>query len=63
MFEGYREVRPLPPGTEDLVKPFLRMRLAGVAGWLLARTDNPEFREKAPDWAHSLCESIRMLDV
>lgn len=59
--QGYEEFRTLPPGFDELLNPFLRMRLAGISKWLLERTDNPKFRTIAPEWTHSLMESARML--
>jgi len=59
LFEGYARVRPLPPRTEELLNPFLRIRAAGIASWILHRTDNPKFREIAPEFVGSLCQRIR----
>lgn len=62
LLAGYESVKSLPPHTESMVRPFLRMRLGGVATWILKRTDNPAFRETAPQWVRSFCDSIRKLD-
>ncbi len=59
LFEGYVQVRPLPPRTLELLPQFLRLRLASIANWLAGRTDNPEFREMAPTYIAGLCERIR----
>jgi len=59
MFEGYRQVRELPPRTPELLAPFLQLRLAGIANWVLGRTDNPHFREVGADFVHRMCERIR----
>ncbi len=62
MIDGYASIRVLPPDFHRLLNPFLRMRLAGISRWLLERTDNPKFREIAPEWTRLLLESARMLD-
>lgn len=62
MIEGYASIRALPPDFHRLLNPFLKMRLASISKWLLERTDNPKFREIAPEWTRLLLESARMLD-
>jgi Ser/Thr protein kinase RdoA (MazF antagonist) len=59
MFAGYAEVRPLPPGAEALIAPFIQLRYAGVANWVMERSDNPSLREVGPDWIADFCRSIR----
>jgi len=61
MFKGYREIRALPPETSRLISPFLQLRLAGIAGWVLSRSDNPNFRDTGAEFVHRLCERIRIL--
>lgn len=59
MLSGYAEICPLPPDAEALLSPFLRLRLTGVACWIIRRTDNPRMRERAPIIVRQLCEGIR----
>jgi len=59
MLEAYAEVRPLPPRTEELLSRFIQLRAAGVANWILNRTDNPRFRERAGEYVAGFCKSIR----
>jgi len=59
LLNGYSKVRPLPPGTEELLPAFIRLRAAGIANWILNRTDNPMFRERAREYVHGFCTSIR----
>lgn len=59
MFAGYAEVRPLPPGAETLIAPFIQLRYAGVANWVMERSDNPSLREAGPAWIADFCRSIR----
>lgn len=59
LLNGYVKVRPLPPGTEELLPAFIRLRAAGIANWILNRTDNPKFRERAREYVHGFCTSIR----
>lgn len=59
LFAGYESVRPLPPGTREMLVPFLRWRLAGVSHWVLTRTDNPRMRETGHEWVEWMCNQIR----
>ena len=61
MFEGYREIQDLPPDTDDLISPFIQLRLGGIVNWVLARSDNPHFRENGGPFVKSLCDRIRKL--
>jgi Ser/Thr protein kinase RdoA (MazF antagonist) len=61
LFQGYETVRSLPLQTRELINPFLQLRLAGIAGWVLGRADNPEFRENGKEFVNVLCERIRKL--
>ena len=62
MLEGYCSVRPLPPDTENLLDAFIKVRLNGVAHWVLERIDNPALREVGPEWATRFCAGMRKLD-
>jgi Ser/Thr protein kinase RdoA (MazF antagonist) len=59
MFDGYREVRELPIGVEELLGPFIQLRLGGIAGWIIGRADNPRFREEGAAYVNTLCNRIR----
>ncbi|AIE85238.1 phosphotransferase enzyme family protein [Fimbriimonas ginsengisoli] len=59
MLAGYEQVRRLPPGTEERLEPFIRLRLAGICNWILVRTDNPNIREIGANFIGGLCEGIR----
>jgi len=59
MLEGYASVIPLPPDCEKLIAPFIRLRIAGVANWVLERSDNPMIRERAPEWLAMFGRMIR----
>jgi Ser/Thr protein kinase RdoA (MazF antagonist) len=61
MFEGYVEARSLPPRIHDLLSPFIQMRFAGVANWVMERADNPMLRKEGPEWIAGFCRSIRKL--
>jgi Ser/Thr protein kinase RdoA (MazF antagonist) len=61
LLEGYAQVRPLPPGTEELLDPFIRMRLTGVCGWMIDRADNPGLRAMCRNWVHEQCGWIETL--
>jgi len=61
MLAGYESVRPLPPGTRELLTPFIRQRLGGVSEWILSRTDNPKLREIGPSLVSEFCEGMRRL--
>lgn len=61
MLVGYESVRSLPPGTHELLTPFIRQRLGGVSEWILSRTDNPKLREIGPGLVHEFCEGMRRL--
>lgn len=56
---GYAQIRELPPQTRELLSPFLRLRAAGIANWVLGRPDNPWFRENGAGFVHKLCDRIR----
>jgi Ser/Thr protein kinase RdoA (MazF antagonist) len=62
LLAGYRKVRQLPPDTLELLNPFLRHRLAGVADWVLRRIDNPKMREGGGPFVSWLCERISALE-
>lgn len=57
--DGYSSVRTLPPDTEALLNPFLRLRLMNICGWLVTRNDNPGLQAWGRDWAPKLCNQIR----
>jgi Ser/Thr protein kinase RdoA (MazF antagonist) len=61
MLESYQEVRKLPPQTRELLPPFIRLRAAGIANWVLSRPDNPWFRENGAGFVHKLCDRIRVV--
>jgi Ser/Thr protein kinase RdoA (MazF antagonist) len=61
LLDGYKGVRSLPPGTEDLLHPMIRQRLAGVSEWILSRTDNPKLCEIGPGMVHEFCTGLRRL--
>jgi Ser/Thr protein kinase RdoA (MazF antagonist) len=58
-FSGYEEVRPLSPGTHELLGPFIQIRLLGIAHWVMDRLDNPRLRETGGEFIRFLCEGIR----
>jgi Ser/Thr protein kinase RdoA (MazF antagonist) len=59
LLAGYEEVRPLPPQTRERLAPFIRLRLAGIAKWMMDRSDNPRLRERGPWWIEQMCAGIR----
>jgi len=63
MLEGYARHRPLPPLTEELLNPFLQLRLAGVSNWILSRADNPRIRAASKGWIEHMCNSIRSVPI
>lgn len=61
LLTGYTDVAPLPPQTEELLSSFLRLRLTGLAAWVLSRSDNPQLRTGAGRWIGRLAAAIRKL--
>jgi Ser/Thr protein kinase RdoA (MazF antagonist) len=59
MLGGYASVRPLPPEAERLLPAFVQLRYAGIANWVMERSDNPMLRERGPEWISGFCRAIR----
>lgn len=57
--EGYREVRELSAGEEAELPTFMAARTLLMAVYMAGRTDNPELRERAPQFVARCAGALR----
>ena len=59
MFEGYREVRPLPKSEEDTLPLFLMLRGTTYLGWVATRSETATARELTPFLIEQACAACK----
>ena len=53
---GYRSLRPMPPGAEDMLASFVLMRRLMLLAWMGTHSHSKESQAKAITYAEGSCE-------